>query len=60
MKGNNNVLILISSCLALKIIQSCIKIMKALSNNHNLRVTNSKTLNSLSKSKIFIKRKLVT
>ena len=51
---------IISSCLALKIIYSCIKIMKALSNNHNLRVTNSKTLNSLSKSKIFIKRKLVT
>ena len=64
MKGKSNVLILIISCLTLKISYSCMKIMKTISNNHNVRalneekLLNSKTFNSLNKSKFPIKQDL--
>ena len=61
MKGKTNILILTILCHSPKISYSCMKIMKAISNNHNLRVlneeksTNSKTFKRPSKSKFPIK-----
>ena len=66
MKGKSKVLILIIPCPTLKISSSCMKIMNAISCNHNLRVlieeksTNCKTFNNLNKSKFPIKQNLLT
>ena len=66
MKGKTKILILIISCLTLKISYSWMESMKAISNKRNSRVLNeekpinSKTFNRFNKNKFTIKQNLFT